>query len=49
MSCTKCKKREKYEEFKESTKFVENGTIIFVVIWSMLAIYGLYTLITKIG
>lgn len=49
MACTKCKKQEKIEEFKESTKFVENGVMVFVVVWSLFAIYGIYTFIKNLG
>jgi hypothetical protein len=48
MSCSSCKqKRDIKEELIKSSEFVSKGVIWFVVIWSLLAIYGLGTLISK--
>jgi hypothetical protein len=47
MACNKCKKKERFEEFKNSTEFVNNGIIVFVIIWSLFAVYGIYSLISK--
>ena len=47
--CESCKnKKELREEMYESTKLVDNWVVWFAVIWSGLAIYGLYSLIVKI-
>lgn len=49
MSCSSCKKKSDFqEEVKNSTSFVGKGVIIFTIVWSLLAIYGLVTLIQKI-
>ncbi len=49
MSCSNCKKKSKIrEEIKNGTDFVGRGVIYFFIIWSLLAIYGLYSLITKL-
>ncbi len=47
MACTKCKKQERVEEFKKSTEFIDKGVVIFVIIWSSFAIYGIYSFISK--
>jgi hypothetical protein len=47
MSCTKCKKKERIDEFEKSTEFISNGIIVFVIMWSLFAIYGIYSLISK--
>jgi hypothetical protein len=48
MSCTSCKeKRDIKEELIKSSEFVSKGVIWFVVVWSILGIYGLITLISK--
>lgn len=47
MACSKCKKQEQIEEFQKSTEFISKGVVIFVIIWSSLAIYGIYSLISK--
>jgi hypothetical protein len=48
MSCSTCKEKSKIkEELYESSEFVSKGVIWFVIVWSGLALYGLYTLITK--
>lgn len=49
MSCTSCKeKRDIREELIKSTGFVSKGILWFVIIWSLLGVYGLVTLISKI-
>ena len=49
MSCKSCKEKKQIrEELYESTKFIENKTIVFLVIWSLLGFYGLYSLIIKL-
>lgn len=45
MACSSCKKKEKFEELKSSTEFVSKGIIIFSIVWSALALYGLYSII----
>ena len=47
MACSKCKKREQVEDFKKTTEFIDKGVVIFVIIWSALSIYGLYTIVSK--
>lgn len=47
MACSKCKKKERVEEFKKTTEFVDKGVIVFVIVWSLFSIYGIYTLISK--
>ncbi len=47
MACSKCKKQERIEEFEKSTEFIGKGVITFVIIWSLFAVYGIYTLISK--
>ncbi len=47
MACSKCKKQERIEEFEKTTEFVSNGVVVFVIVWSLFAIYGIYSLITK--
>ncbi len=49
MACSECKKKQTIkEEILENTKFVSNAVVWFVVVWSGFAIYGIYTLITKL-
>jgi hypothetical protein len=49
MSCESCKKKNDFqEEVKNSTSFVGKGVVVFVIVWTMLAIYGLVNLIQKI-
>jgi hypothetical protein len=45
MGCNKCKKKDRMLEMERSTKFVSNAIVVFTIIWSMLGIYGLYSLI----
>lgn len=47
MACIKCKKQERIEEFEKTTEFVSKGVVVFVIVWSLFAIYGIYSLITK--
>jgi len=49
MGCSECKKKQTMkEEMLESSKFVSNTVIWFVIVWSGFAIYGIYTLISKL-
>jgi hypothetical protein len=49
MACSKCKNKDKTrEELMKTADFINKGTIWFIVVWSVLAVYGLYTLITKL-
>ena len=49
MGCTSCKeKKEIKEELIKSGEFVSKGIIWFAIGWSLLGIYGLITLISKI-
>jgi len=49
MGCTSCKqKRDIKEEMIKSGEFINKGIIWFVIGWSLLGIYGLITLISKI-
>ncbi len=48
MACTKCKQKESFKkQIYESTKNTEKGIVWFFIIWSALAVYGLYSLIEK--
>jgi len=49
MGCTSCKKNSNYkDQIIQSTKNVEKGIVWFSVIWTLLALYGLYSLIRNI-
>ena len=49
MGCSKCKNKNKTkEELMKTADFVGKGVIVFIVGLSTLAVYGLYTLITKL-
>ena len=50
MACTNCKKKssESYKDVYDKTNNFPKGIVIFVIVWSGLAIYGLYSLITNI-
>jgi hypothetical protein len=50
MACKNCKKNssESYKEVYDNTNGFPKGIVIFAIVWSMLAIYGLYSLITKL-
>jgi hypothetical protein len=46
MGCSECKKNKTIkEDLLKSTEFVQKGIIWFVLIWSIFAIYGIYTFI----
>jgi hypothetical protein len=45
MGCSKCKKQERLDELKKSSEYINNGVVIFVIIWSLFAVYGVYSLI----
>ncbi len=46
MGCSNCKKKNTYLDEKEKQMSgVNNAVIGFVIIWSLLALYGLYSLI----
>ena len=49
MACTNCKKNsgETYKDVYEKTGGFPKGIVVFTIIWTLLAIYGLYSLITK--
>jgi hypothetical protein len=50
MACKNCKKNsgETYKEVYDNTNGFPKGIVIFTIVWSMLAIYGLYSLIIKL-
>jgi hypothetical protein len=49
MGCTTCKEKSNIrEEMVKSGEFIPKGVIIFMIVWSILGVYGLYTLITKL-
>ena len=49
MSCESCKKKSDFqEEVKKSTSFVGTGVVVFAIVWTLLAIYGLISLVQKI-
>jgi hypothetical protein len=35
-------------DFEKSTEFMDKGVIIFVIVWSLFAIYGIYSVIDKL-
>lgn len=46
MGCDSCKDKKKLkDELYDSTKFVEKSAIYFVIVWSLFAIYGIYSFI----
>jgi hypothetical protein len=48
MGCTKCKNKENIREQMDlATKGFEKGAILFITIWTLLGVYGLYSLIVK--
>lgn len=49
MACKNCKKDsgESYKDVYDNTNTFPKGIVIFTIVWSVLAIYGLYSLITK--
>lgn len=49
MSCKNCKEKSRIkEELYNSTKYIEKFSITFVIIWSIFAIYGIYSFIKNI-
>ncbi len=49
MACSECKKKQtKKQDVLEGAKFVNNTVIGFVIVWSAFAVYGIYTLISKL-
>lgn len=49
MSCESCKKKKDFkEEVQNSTSFVGKGVVIFAIVWTLLAIYGLVNLVQRI-
>lgn len=48
MACSNCKKKSNIMTDLTNSKYLGNGMTWFVIIWSLLAIYGLYSLIIKI-
>jgi hypothetical protein len=49
MGCSKCKQKNRLkEEFEKSTDLVDRKTLWFVIIWSGLSIYGLFSLFSKL-
>ena len=47
MACSNCKNKEKIDDLMNTSEFVSKGAVWFMVIWSLFAIYGVYSLITK--
>lgn len=46
MACSKCKQKRNFnQEFAKKTEFVGKGIVWFLIIWSLLALYGIYSLI----
>ena len=49
MACKECKKKKELkEEIIESGEFVGKGVIVFAIAWTLLGLYGLISLISKI-
>ena len=52
MGCTNCKQKKKEiigeEKFQKRASFVDKWGGWFLLVWSLLAVYGFYTLITKL-
>jgi hypothetical protein len=49
MSCSKCKQKNRFkEEFEKTTDLVDKKIVWFIVVWSVLALYGIYSLIIKL-
>jgi hypothetical protein len=49
MGCSDCKQKKNIKkDLIESSSIVNRGVLWFVIIWSLLAIYGLYSLIKLI-
>ena len=48
MACSKCKEKKTLkEDLIKSTGIVSKGIVWFTIIWTIFAIYGIYSLITK--
>lgn len=48
MACESCKKRKSFnEKMNESGDFISRSTVVFVIIWSLFSLYGIYSLISK--
>lgn len=49
MPCKECKKKDSgvINEIQTQVSLISKGVVVFMLVWSMLAIYGLYSLITK--
>lgn len=49
MACTNCKKNssESYKDVYDKTNDFPKGIVLFVIVWSGFAIYGIYSLISK--
>jgi hypothetical protein len=49
MGCSKCKQKNRFkEEFGKTTELIDKKVLWFVIIWSGFAIYGLFSLASKI-
>lgn len=49
MSCSKCKQKNRFKEgFEKTTDLVDKKIIWFIVVWSVFALYGVYSLIIKL-
>lgn len=49
MSCSKCKKRDRIkQEIEDGLGSVNKGVIWGIVIWTIFAVYGIYSLITDL-
>lgn len=49
MACSECKKKtETKEDMMERYEFLSNRIFYFLIVWSGFAIYGIYTLISKL-
>jgi hypothetical protein len=48
MACTKCKNKETFkEQMNKATSGIEKSAIAFIIVWTMLGLYGIYSLIVK--
>lgn len=47
MACNKCKKQKRLEELENLIGPIDTGTAIFLILWCMLAIYGIISLVEK--
>lgn len=49
MGCTKCKNKETFkEQMDNATSGIEKSAIAFIIIWTLLGLYGLVSLIDKV-